>query len=281
MTRPLLCLVGLGQFLLLWLLLPLVPVPRVEAQRTRPSLFCPVSCEPMRCPPLPTCSSGAMPVLDRCQCCRVCAAAEGEVCGGARSRPCAPGLQCGAPFSPRRLGGARLGTCGCPAVGATVCGSDGRTYPSLCALRAENRAARRRGALPAVPVQKGDCGDPGERQGFAFSEHSWNFHKERISFGQLDVALALLCSIGLGDSTPCSRFSFLFRKEPYRFPCGFLPAHVECRLPFNKIFFQLGWQVWFPQRCVPLQDCMELTGGGTEKRKRREGGKRGRGETEV
>ncbi|ELK08747.1 serine protease HTRA4 [Pteropus alecto] len=163
MTRPLLCLAGLGQFLLLWLLPPLVPVPRVEAQRTWTSLFCPVACEPMRCPPLPTCSSGAMPVLDRCQCCRVCAAAEGEVCGGARGRPCAPGLQCGAPFGPRRLGGARLGTCGCPAVGAAVCGSDGRTYPSLCALRAENRAARRRGALPAVPVQKGDCGDPGTR----------------------------------------------------------------------------------------------------------------------
>ena len=43
-----------------------------------------------------------------------------------------------------------------------MCGSDGRTYPSLCALRAENRAARLRGALPAVPVQKGGCGDPGE-----------------------------------------------------------------------------------------------------------------------
>lgn len=162
MTRLLLQPAWLGQFLLLWLLLPPVLVPRVEARRTRPSRFCPAVCEPMRCPPLPTCSAGAMPVLDRCRCCRVCPAAEGEVCGGVFGRPCAPGLQCGAPFSPRRLGGTRLGTCGCPATGAAVCGSDGRTYPSLCALRAENRAARRRGSLPALPVLKGDCRDPGE-----------------------------------------------------------------------------------------------------------------------
>ncbi|KAG8512440.1 Serine protease HTR4 [Galemys pyrenaicus] len=154
---------GLGQFLLLWLLLPPVPLPRVDARRSRPSLSCPVVCEPTRCPPLPACSAGATPVLDRCRCCRVCAAAEGETCGGALSRPCAPGLQCHAPRGSRRVGGSRLGTCGCPAVGEAVCGSDGRTYPSLCALRAENRAARLRGALAAVPVQKGGCDDPGTR----------------------------------------------------------------------------------------------------------------------
>lgn len=162
MIRPLLRPAGLGQFLLLWLLLPPLPVRRVEAQRTWPS-FCPAVCEPMRCPPLPTCSAGATPVLDRCRCCRVCAATEGEVCGGALGTPCAPGLQCSTPLSTPRVGGTRRGICGCPAAGASVCGSDGRTYPSLCALRAENRAARRRGALPAVPVQKGDCGNPGER----------------------------------------------------------------------------------------------------------------------
>ncbi|XP_007933196.1 serine protease HTRA4 [Orycteropus afer afer] len=152
---------GLWQFLLMWLLLPAVPVPRVEARRSRTSLLCPVACEPMRCPPLPTCSGEMAPVLDRCRCCRICPAAEGEACGGAHGRPCAVGLQCRALFSPRRLGGSWFGTCGCPEAGAAVCGSDGRTYPSLCALRAENRAARLRGALPAVPMQKGDCGDPG------------------------------------------------------------------------------------------------------------------------
>ncbi|XP_026364087.1 serine protease HTRA4 [Ursus americanus] len=162
MTRPLLRPAVLGQLLLLWLLLPL-PVPRVKARRSRALLPCPAVCEPTRCPPLPTCSAGSTPVLDRCRCCRVCAAAEGEACGGARGRRCAPGLQCRAPLSAPRVGGARVGTCGCPAAGAAVCGSDGRTYPSLCALRAENRAARVRGALPAVPVLKGDCAGRGTR----------------------------------------------------------------------------------------------------------------------
>ncbi|XP_023607592.1 serine protease HTRA4 [Myotis lucifugus] len=109
MVRPSLQPAGLGQFLLLWLLLlPPVPDPRVEAQRTWPSPFCPAVCEPMRCPPLPTCPSGATPVQDRCRCCRVCPAAEGEVCGGALGRPCAPGLQCSAPF--RRGAWVALGT---------------------------------------------------------------------------------------------------------------------------------------------------------------------------
>ncbi|XP_045677526.1 serine protease HTRA4 [Phyllostomus hastatus] len=177
MTRPLLRRAGLGQFLLLWLLLPPVPIPRVEARRTWRSPFCPAVCEPMRCPPLPTCSAG--PVMDGCGCCRVCAAAEGEVCGGALGRPCAPGLQCGAPFSLQRLGGTRVGTCGCPATGAAVCGSDGRTYPSLCALRAENRVARRRGVLPALPVQKGDCQDPGTRSA-GWLRSKYNFIAEVV-----------------------------------------------------------------------------------------------------
>ncbi|XP_072619578.1 serine protease HTRA4 [Vulpes vulpes] len=152
---------ALGPLLLLWLLPAWRPVPGAEASTSRPPLRCPAACEPTRCPPLPACSAGSSPVLDGCRCCRVCAAAEGEACGGAAGRPCAPGLQCGARLGARRLRGARGGTCGCPAAGAAVCGSDGRTYRSLCELRAQNRAARLRGALPAVPVLKGDCAGRG------------------------------------------------------------------------------------------------------------------------
>ncbi|XP_055972865.1 serine protease HTRA4 [Sorex fumeus] len=148
MSGPMRAPAGLFQLLLLWLL----PwAPRAEPARSRAPPPCPSVCEPTRCPPLPSCSAGAAPVLDGCGCCRVCPAAEGEACGGARGRPCGPGLQCGA------------GTCVCPEARAPVCGSDGRTYRSLCELRAENRAARLRGAPPAVPVQRGRCAQPGAR----------------------------------------------------------------------------------------------------------------------
>ncbi|XP_014641850.1 PREDICTED: serine protease HTRA4 [Ceratotherium simum simum] len=70
MSRPLLRPAGAGQFLLLWLLLPPVLAPRVDARRSWPSLPCPATCEPTRCRPLPTCPAGATPVPDRCRCCR-------------------------------------------------------------------------------------------------------------------------------------------------------------------------------------------------------------------
>lgn len=179
MSRTLLRPAGLRQLLLLWLLLPHAPGAGVEARTVRPAPPCPAVCEPMRCPPLPSCSAGTAPVLDRCGCCRVCAAAEGEACGAALRRPCAPGLQCLAPPSPRLLGSSGLGTCRCPAAGAAVCGSDGRTYPNLCALRARNHAARLRGGLPAVPVHEVDCGAPGTRSA-GWLRSKYNFIAEVV-----------------------------------------------------------------------------------------------------
>nr|XP_005563182.1 PREDICTED: serine protease HTRA4 [Macaca fascicularis] len=159
MIRPQLRPAGLGRCLLPGLLLLLVPVLWAGAARLHTQLACPAVCQPTRCPALPTCSLGTTPVLDLCRCCRVCPAAEGQVCGGAQGQPCAPGLQCLKPLRP-----GLPSTCGCPTKGVAVCGSDRRTYPSLCALRTENRAARRLGNISAVPVQWGDCGDTGSRR---------------------------------------------------------------------------------------------------------------------
>uniref|UniRef100_A0A2K5YK16 HtrA serine peptidase 4 n=1 Tax=Mandrillus leucophaeus TaxID=9568 RepID=A0A2K5YK16_MANLE len=159
MIRPQLRPAGLGRCLLPGLLLLLVPVLWAGAARLHTQLACPAVCQPTRCPALPTCSLGTTPVLDLCRCCRVCPAAEGQVCGGAQGQPCAPGLQCLKPLRP-----GLPSTCGCPTKGGAVCGSDRRTYPSLCALRTENRAARRLGNISAVPVQWGDCGDTGSRR---------------------------------------------------------------------------------------------------------------------
>lgn len=258
MTRSLLRPAGLGQLLLLWLLLSPVPMPRTEARRAWPSLLCPAACEPMRCPPLPTCTAGAPPVLDRCRCCRVCAAAEGQACGEALRRPCAPGLQCGAPFGPRRPGGARLGTCGCPEAGAAVCGSDGRTYPSLCALRAENRAARRRGALPAVPVQSGGCEDPGERRGRALPGDPWNFLKERSFHGAARPGLHW-CR-GVHSLSP---IVFPLSVPLYRFPGGWADGSGSLKAyPYGTAWNARG------------------VGGWGESRRGRGGRERGRGESE-
>ncbi|XP_074065030.1 serine protease HTRA4 [Macrotis lagotis] len=144
--------------LLLWLL-STVAMSSIQVRPAWGPLPCPPTCEPTRCPPLPVCPGGASPQPDRCDCCLECAAGEGQSCGGPWRRPCAPGLRC-------RVGRASrgpLGTCVCRASEAPVCGNDGRSYQSLCALQAENRAARLRGRLPVVPVEKGGCGRPGSR----------------------------------------------------------------------------------------------------------------------
>nr|XP_004046963.4 serine protease HTRA4 [Gorilla gorilla gorilla] len=158
MIRPQLRPAGLGRCLLPGLLLLLVPVLWAGAEKLHTQPSCPTVCQPTRCPALPTCALGTTPVFDLCRCCRVCPAAEREVCGGAQGQPCAPGLQCLQPLRP-----GFPSTCSCPTLGGAVCGSDRRTYPSMCALRAENRAARRLGKVPAVPVQWGNCGDTGTR----------------------------------------------------------------------------------------------------------------------
>ncbi|XP_029459814.1 serine protease HTRA4 [Rhinatrema bivittatum] len=135
---PCLWLSGLGEPQLLW---------------RRQSLGCPERCETERCPRLPQpCLAGE--VRDLCGCCLLCAAAEGEACGGGpRGSPlCGEGLRC----SGAGGRGKAPGTCLC-ASAEPVCGSDGHSYANLCRLRAESRRAQRSQGPPVIHIQNGPC----------------------------------------------------------------------------------------------------------------------------
>lgn len=124
--------------------------------RKRPT--CPQVCDVSQCPvPAQACYYGQ--VKDSCGCCVVCAAGEGEACGelSGGSLPCGDGLRCD---SVRGKRGALHSSCVCASSGP-VCGSDGRTYPSICRLKAENRRAELDDTPPVIFIQRGWC-DSGE-----------------------------------------------------------------------------------------------------------------------
>lgn len=118
---------------------------------------CPQVCDASRCPAPPhACYYGQ--VKDACGCCVVCAAGEGENCGerSAGGLACGDGLRCDS------VPGSRLtSACVCASSGP-VCGSDGRTYPSICRFRAENRRAELGETPPVILIQRGRC-DSGEQ----------------------------------------------------------------------------------------------------------------------
>lgn len=124
-----------------------------------PRTSCPSRCEVSRCPS-PSCPSGYVP--DRCNCCLVCASAEGDPCGRKEDLPCGDGLEC------RHPAGKRLskGVCQCK-MGHKVCGSDGKTYGNVCQLKAVSRKALQRGLPTVSQAHKGSC-EKGSSTGLSF-----------------------------------------------------------------------------------------------------------------
>lgn len=110
---------------------------------------CPARCDVSTCPS-PSCPSGYVP--DRCNCCLVCAQAEGEPCGRTDDLPCGDGLECKHPAG-KRLS---KGICQCK-FSHEVCGSDGKTYGNVCQLKATSRKALQQGLPGITQIQKGPC----------------------------------------------------------------------------------------------------------------------------
>lgn len=112
-------------------------------------------CDPAQCAPLPGEGCPAGILMDSCGCCTVCAAAEGELCGGRRAaaRRCGSGLECVKSDEDKKN---KLGVCACK-TNYEVCGTDGVTYRTGCALKSASLAAQAEGREPINVQNKGRC----------------------------------------------------------------------------------------------------------------------------
>lgn len=105
------------------------------------------------------CGVPELTARDECGCCERCLGAEGERCGGTRGARCGPGLVCvsqrqaEAPETDAEEG---TGHCVCKEDGA-VCGSDGRSYSSVCALHLHSWRALLDGRERVRKAHDGEC----------------------------------------------------------------------------------------------------------------------------
>uniref|UniRef100_A0A8C6T765 HtrA serine peptidase 3 n=1 Tax=Neogobius melanostomus TaxID=47308 RepID=A0A8C6T765_9GOBI len=120
-----------------------------DGANAEPKAKCPARCDVSSCPS-PSCPGGYVP--DRCNCCLVCAPAEGEPCWRKDDLQCGDGLECKHPAG-KRLS---KGVCQCK-LGYEVCGSDGKTYGNVCQLKAASWTALQQGLASITQVQKGPC----------------------------------------------------------------------------------------------------------------------------
>ncbi|XP_028651064.1 serine protease HTRA1B [Erpetoichthys calabaricus] len=166
MLRPLLCL----------LFAQLLAADARISKRYVPG--CPERCDKSQCPPISAdCLAGD--TLDHCDCCPVCAAGEGEPCGGQGllgEPECAEGLLCsvtdGVAHSATVRRRSKPGVCVCSSSDP-VCGSDGVSYRNICELkRVSNRAEKLR-KPPVIFIQRGACGQGQENPNSL--RHKYNF----------------------------------------------------------------------------------------------------------
>uniref|UniRef100_A0A3B4BDH0 IGFBP N-terminal domain-containing protein n=1 Tax=Periophthalmus magnuspinnatus TaxID=409849 RepID=A0A3B4BDH0_9GOBI len=161
---------------------------------------CQQMCDAAQCPiPPQVCYYGR--VKDFCGCCVVCAAGEGEDC---RGLACGEGLRCERRSHERP--GVRV--CVCESNGA-ICGSDGRTYPSICRLRAENHRAEMENMPLVTMVQRGECHASGKVE---FNLFFYFF------------ALSVLPSLSLSLFLPLSSISICFYNA---FSLLFVSSHTQ------------------------------------------------------
>lgn len=142
-------LANMKSFCLLSLILPVLSV-----QDSAP-LGC-GSCDLAQCAPLPAEGCAAGSLVDSCGCCSVCAAAEGELCGGRRSaaRRCGSGLECVRSGENKKN---KMGVCVCKNK-YEVCGTNGVTYTNTCALKTAGLRAQSEGKESVNMQNKGRCG---------------------------------------------------------------------------------------------------------------------------